>query len=99
MCICVCVCVCVCTYCVCLCVCVPQFYRCFQALLRCQTPKRGSSIKSTSKVVTKAVRAGAVVAGNGAGNNTWVTEGIGAGDHNMAVMVASLDQPPEGADG
>uniref|UniRef100_A0A8C5D6Q8 G-protein coupled receptors family 1 profile domain-containing protein n=1 Tax=Gadus morhua TaxID=8049 RepID=A0A8C5D6Q8_GADMO len=76
-----------------------QFYRCFQALLRCQTPKRGSSIKSTSKVVTKAVRAGAVVAGNGAGNNTWVTEGIGAGDHNMAVMVASLDQPPEGADG
>ena len=92
-------CVCVCTYCVCLCVCVPQFYRCFQALLRCQTPKRGSSIKSTSKVVTKAVRAGAVVAGNGAGNNTWVTEGIGAGDHNMAVMVASLDQPPEGADG
>ncbi|CAL8280918.1 unnamed protein product [Lota lota] len=73
-----------------------QFYRCFQALLRCENPQRGSSIKSSSKVVTKAMRAGAVAAGNGAGNDTGVTEGNGAHDNNMAVMVASLDQPLEG---
>ncbi|XP_059201173.1 vertebrate ancient opsin-like [Centropristis striata] len=33
-----------------------QFYRCFQALLRCEAPRRGSSIKSSSKVATKAMR-------------------------------------------
>ena len=107
VCVCVCswvymrayVCVCVCAHTVFVCVCVPQFYRCFQALLHCQTPQGGSSIKSTSKVVTKAVRAGAVATGNGAGNDTRVAEGIGAGDHSMAVMVASLDQPPERVDG
>ncbi|CAL8343989.1 unnamed protein product [Merluccius merluccius] len=70
-----------------------QFYSCFQALLRCETPQRGSSIRSSSKVVTKAIKAGAVTAGNGEGNNAGVTEGS---DNNMAVMVASLDQLPDG---
>ncbi|XP_029971009.1 pineal opsin-like [Salarias fasciatus] len=37
-----------------------QFYRCFQALLRCETPRRGSSLKSSSKVATKAMRGVAV---------------------------------------
>ncbi|XP_034743854.1 pinopsin-like [Etheostoma cragini] len=35
-----------------------QFYRCFYALLRCEAaPRRGSSIKSSSKVATKVMRA------------------------------------------
>ncbi|XP_044076875.1 vertebrate ancient opsin-like [Siniperca chuatsi] len=34
-----------------------QFYRCFQAVLRCEAPRRGSSLKSSSKVATKAMRA------------------------------------------
>ncbi|XP_033959668.1 vertebrate ancient opsin-like [Pseudochaenichthys georgianus] len=33
-----------------------QFYRCFQALLRCKVPRRGSSVRSSSKVATKAMR-------------------------------------------
>ncbi|XP_061588967.1 vertebrate ancient opsin-like [Cololabis saira] len=33
-----------------------QFYRCFQALMCCEVPRRGSSVKSSSKVATKAVR-------------------------------------------
>ncbi|XP_051264782.1 opsin-3-like isoform X2 [Dicentrarchus labrax] len=39
---------------------IRQFYRCFQALLRCEAPRRGSSIKSSSKVATKAIRGVAV---------------------------------------
>lgn len=31
-----------------------QFYRCFRALLCCQDPRSGSSMKSSSKVATKA---------------------------------------------
>lgn len=31
-----------------------QFYRCFLALLCCQDPRAGSSVKSSSKVATKA---------------------------------------------
>ncbi|XP_071370527.1 teleost multiple tissue opsin a [Centroberyx affinis] len=58
-----------------------QFYRCFQALLRCEAPRRGSSLKSSSKVVTKAVRGGAA-AGPRHTN-----------DNNLQVMVASLGQP------
>ncbi|XP_035526380.1 vertebrate ancient opsin-like [Morone saxatilis] len=37
-----------------------QFYRCFQALLCCEAPRRGSSLKSSSKVATKAMRGVAV---------------------------------------
>ncbi|KAK2822045.1 hypothetical protein Q5P01_022110 [Channa striata] len=32
-----------------------QFYRCFQALLCCETPRRGSSLKSSSKVAVRGV--------------------------------------------
>ncbi|XP_068197002.1 teleost multiple tissue opsin a [Antennarius striatus] len=35
-----------------------QFYRCFQALLRCETPRRGSSMRSSSKVATRVLRVG-----------------------------------------
>ncbi|KAM3866062.1 vertebrate ancient opsin-like [Diretmus argenteus] len=57
-----------------------QFYRCFQALLHCDAPLRGSSLRSSSKVVTKAVRGGA-----GAGSRQT--------NVNLPVMVAFLDQP------
>lgn len=30
-----------------------QFYRCFQSLVRCETPRRGSSFKTSSKLCTK----------------------------------------------
>lgn len=33
-----------------------QFYRCFLALLCCEDPRSGSSMKSSSKVATKAVK-------------------------------------------
>ncbi|XP_073347859.1 vertebrate ancient opsin-like [Pagrus major] len=56
-----------------------QFYRCFQALLRCEVPRRGSSIKSSSKVPTKAMR-GAAVTGPRRTND-------------LLVMVASLGHP------
>ncbi|XP_041660018.1 vertebrate ancient opsin-like [Cheilinus undulatus] len=56
-----------------------QFYRCFQALLRCETPRRGSSIKSSSKVATKAMR-GVAVAGP-------------RRTDDFLYMVASLGQP------
>ncbi|XP_047444467.1 vertebrate ancient opsin-like [Mugil cephalus] len=56
-----------------------QFYRCFQALLRCDTPRRGSSMKSSSKVATKAMR-GAAVTGVRRSND-------------FLFMVASLGEP------
>ncbi|KAL7387269.1 hypothetical protein ABVT39_021092 [Epinephelus coioides] len=56
-----------------------QFYRCFQALLHCETPRRGSSLKSSSKVATKAVR-GVAVTGPRRTND-------------FLFMVASLGQP------
>ncbi|XP_056149798.1 vertebrate ancient opsin-like [Lampris incognitus] len=58
-----------------------QFYRCFLALLRCKTPQRGSSLKSSSKVATKVIRGGN---GNGARRTN---------DNNFPFMVASLGQP------
>lgn len=58
---------------------LPQFYRCFQALLRCETPRRGSSLKSSSKVATKAMR-GVAVTGPRRTND-------------FLFMVASLGQP------
>eukprot|EP00063_Salmo_salar_P019891 XP_013994726.1 PREDICTED: vertebrate ancient opsin-like isoform X1 [Salmo salar] len=54
-----------------------QFYRCFRALLRCQEPQRGSSVRSSSKAPTKAVRGGT--------NKT--------NDNNFTFEVASLGQP------
>ncbi|KAM7378933.1 hypothetical protein PAMP_004521 [Pampus punctatissimus] len=56
-----------------------QFYRCFQALLHCKAPRRGSSIKSSSRVATKAARGGAVTAPRRT--------------NNFLFMVASLGQP------
>ncbi|XP_028284419.1 teleost multiple tissue opsin a [Parambassis ranga] len=56
-----------------------QFYRCFQALLRCEAPRRGSSLKSSSRVATKAMR-GVAVAGPRRTND-------------FLFMVASLGQP------
>ncbi|CAK6952114.1 teleost multiple tissue opsin a [Scomber scombrus] len=56
-----------------------QFYRCFQALLHCEAPRRGSSIKSSSKIATKAVRG---VAATGPRRT-----------NDILFMVASLGQP------
>lgn len=56
-----------------------QFYRCFLALLCCETPRRGSSAKSSSKVATKAMRGAA-----GTGHRRT---------HDFLFMVASLGQP------
>ncbi|KAG7524806.1 vertebrate ancient opsin-like [Solea senegalensis] len=56
-----------------------QFYRCLQALLRCEAPQRGSSIRSSSKVATKAMR-GVPVPGPRRSND-------------LLFMVASLGQP------
>lgn len=61
------------------CVCLPQFYRCFQALLQCEAPRRGSSLKSSSKVPTKAMRG---IAGTGPRRT-----------NEFLFMVASLGQP------
>lgn len=63
--------------CVCVCSLVCQFYRCFRALLRCQEPQRASSVRSSSKAPTKAVRGGT--------NKT--------NDNNFTFEVASLGQP------
>lgn len=57
----------------------PQFYRCFLALLCCEAPRQGSSVKSSSKVATKAMR-GVAVAGPRRTND-------------FLIMVASLGQP------
>ncbi|KAM4727834.1 teleost multiple tissue opsin a [Anableps anableps] len=56
-----------------------QFYRCFQALLHCETPRRGSSLKSSSKAATKAMK-GVAVTGPRRTND-------------LLFMVASLGQP------
>ncbi|KAL3054712.1 hypothetical protein OYC64_017616 [Pagothenia borchgrevinki] len=56
-----------------------QFYRCFQALLRCKVPRRGSSVKSSSKVATKAMR-GIAITGTRRTND-------------FLFMVASLGHP------
>ncbi|KAJ4937100.1 hypothetical protein JOQ06_001684 [Pogonophryne albipinna] len=55
------------------------FYRCFQALLRCKVPRRGSSVKSSSKVATKAMR-GIAITGTRRTND-------------FLFMVASLGHP------
>lgn len=39
---------------------MPQFYRCFQALLRCESPRRVSSMKSSSRVATKVIKGAAL---------------------------------------
>ncbi|XP_027877206.1 vertebrate ancient opsin-like [Xiphophorus couchianus] len=56
-----------------------QFYRCFRALLHCAAPRRGSSLKSSSKAGTKAVKGVAVT-------------GPRRTD-DLLFMVASLGQP------
>eukprot|EP00064_Thunnus_orientalis_P010895 superscaffoldBa00001519_g10924 len=56
-----------------------QFYRCFQALLHCEAPRRGSSLKSSSKVATKAIRGGPVTGPRRT--------------NDFLFMVASLGQP------
>ncbi|TNN81446.1 hypothetical protein EYF80_008218 [Liparis tanakae] len=53
--------------------------RCFKALLHCEAPLRGSSIKSTSRITTKALK-GAAVTGPRRTNN-------------LLHMVASLGEP------
>ncbi|XP_068604695.1 vertebrate ancient opsin-like [Brachionichthys hirsutus] len=58
-----------------------QFYRCFQALLRCETPRRGSSLRSSSKVAAKVVR-------GPAGSSPRRT-------NDCLFMVASLGQPAD----
>ncbi|XP_012987449.2 vertebrate ancient opsin-like [Esox lucius] len=54
-----------------------QFYRCFQALLKCREPQPGSSVRNSSKVPTKAVRGGM----------------RRTADHNFTFVVASVGQP------
>ncbi|XP_037132228.1 pinopsin-like [Syngnathus acus] len=56
-----------------------QFYRCFQALLHCEAPRRGSSVKSSSKVGTKPMRAAALTGPRRT--------------NDFLFMVASLGQP------
>ncbi|KAF7666425.1 hypothetical protein LDENG_00106060 [Lucifuga dentata] len=58
-----------------------QFYRYFQALLRCEAPRRGSSLKNSSKVPTKVIWGGTV------------TTLRRANDNHLLLMVASLGQP------
>ncbi|XP_020795213.1 vertebrate ancient opsin-like [Boleophthalmus pectinirostris] len=55
-----------------------QFYRCFQAFLHCTIPRRGSSVKSSSRIATKAFKGGP-----GAQRRT----------NDLLFMVASLGQP------
>ncbi|XP_034558134.1 vertebrate ancient opsin-like [Notolabrus celidotus] len=57
-----------------------QFFRCFQALLNCETPRRGSSVRNSSKVATKAMRGVAVTSPPRRTND-------------LLFMVASLGQP------
>ncbi|KAM4604679.1 teleost multiple tissue opsin a [Polymixia lowei] len=63
-----------------------QFYRCFRALLCCETPQHGSSVKSSSKVATKAVRAG-----TGTNNFTFMVASLG----QPATAVPQLGVPAE----
>ncbi|XP_037315449.1 vertebrate ancient opsin-like [Pungitius pungitius] len=56
-----------------------QFYRCFKALLRCEAPRPSSSLKSSSKVPTNAMRAAAVTGPRRT--------------NNFLFMVASLGRP------
>ncbi|XP_054623025.1 vertebrate ancient opsin-like [Dunckerocampus dactyliophorus] len=56
-----------------------QFYRCFRALLNCEAPRRGSSLRSSSKVATKAMRGGALTGPHRT--------------NDFLFMVASLGQP------
>ena len=62
---------------VCVCALACQFHRCFRALLRCQEPQRGSSLRNSSKAPPKAAR--------GSARKT--------NQHNLTFMVASLGQP------
>lgn len=62
---------------VCVCALACQFHRCFRALLRCQEPQRGSSLRNSSKAPPKAAR--------GSARKTK--------QHNLTFMVASLGQP------
>uniref|UniRef100_A0AAV2JR66 G-protein coupled receptors family 1 profile domain-containing protein n=1 Tax=Knipowitschia caucasica TaxID=637954 RepID=A0AAV2JR66_KNICA len=55
-----------------------QFYRCFQAFLHCTIPRRGSSVRSSSRIFTKVFKGGP-----GAQRRT----------NDFLVMVASLGQP------
>uniref|UniRef100_A0A3Q2R0W6 Blue-sensitive opsin-like n=1 Tax=Fundulus heteroclitus TaxID=8078 RepID=A0A3Q2R0W6_FUNHE len=56
-----------------------QFYRCFQALLHCEAPRGSSSMKSSSKAATKAMK-GLAVTGHRRTND-------------LLFVVASLGQP------
>ncbi|XP_051943114.1 vertebrate ancient opsin-like [Hippocampus zosterae] len=54
-----------------------QFYRCFQALLHCEAPRRGSSVKSSSRVATKPARAGAVTGPRHTNDFLYVVASLG----------------------
>lgn len=60
-----------------------QFYRCFMSLLCCEDPRSGSSMKSSSKVATKAIK-GVIPAGQRRTND-------------FLYMVASLGRPADAA--
>ncbi|XP_061696215.1 vertebrate ancient opsin-like [Syngnathoides biaculeatus] len=59
-----------------------QFYRCFRAFLHCEAPRRGSSVRSSSRVAAKPARVGA-------------STGPRRTD-DFLFMVASLGQPAAG---
>ncbi|XP_040028089.2 teleost multiple tissue opsin a isoform X2 [Gasterosteus aculeatus] len=56
---------------------IRQFYRCFKALLRCEAPRPSSSLKSSSKVPTKAMRGAAVTGPRRTNNFLFVVASLG----------------------
>lgn len=68
---------------------LPQFYRCFQALLHCEAPRRGSSLRSSSKIPTKALRGGAVIGSRRTNDFQFMVASLG----HPAVTLPQLCTP------
>ncbi|KAM4557674.1 vertebrate ancient opsin-like isoform 1-T1 [Fundulus diaphanus] len=68
-----------------------QFYRCFQALLHCEAPRGSSSMKSSSKAATKAMKGLAVTGPRRTNDLLFVVASLG----QPAATVPQLDPSRE----
>nr|XP_020479761.1 pinopsin-like isoform X1 [Monopterus albus] len=68
-----------------------QFYRCFHTLLHCEAPRQGSTLKSSSKVPTKALRGVAVTAPRCSKDFLFMVASLGRPDAALPQLGPSVE--------
>nr|XP_020479762.1 opsin-3-like isoform X2 [Monopterus albus] len=70
---------------------IRQFYRCFHTLLHCEAPRQGSTLKSSSKVPTKALRGVAVTAPRCSKDFLFMVASLGRPDAALPQLGPSVE--------